>query len=215
MLLNRLFMLLPIAFFLQACKDDGGNKALSEPQSKPAESVAVVKPALDGFVPPTPNLTSPDNAVKSWWALSDAINKFQYEKCRLGNPSFEALRAARVNISSGDTKDYFQQPPKCHFETFDRTIERASVETDTRAVVMANIKNDTQLPEGVRLSKYSDEYVNKGVSYRYVLTRESDKWYVDEVLKYDSTNKILKKDPWAQEYKVEKYKEEYLSVSQQ
>lgn len=208
-------MLLPIAFFLQACKEDGGAKTISEPQSKPAESVSVVKPALAGFVPPTPNLTSPDNAVKSWWALNDAIDKFTYENCRLATRGVDARIAARVNLSSGNAKEYFQKPIECDLETFDRTIERASVETDTRAVVMANIKNVTQLPEGVRLNKYSEQYVKKGVSYKYVLTRESDKWYVDEVLKYNSTNILIKEDPWQQEYKLEKYQEKYLSVSQQ
>jgi len=80
---------------------------------------------------------------------------------------------------------------------------------------MANIKNSTKLPEGVSLANFSKQEVEKGISYKYVLARESDKWYIDEVSYYSSTNVVLKRDPWQQEYKVDKNKEKYLSVSQQ
>lgn len=80
---------------------------------------------------------------------------------------------------------------------------------------MANIKNITKLPEGVSLSKYSKDEVEKGISYKYVLSRESDKWYVDEVYFHSSTNVVLKRDPWEQEYKVDKNEEKYLGVSGQ
>ena len=217
MLFNRLALLLPFVLVLQACKDDGVAKNNPDQQPKSEASLKKDKSeaAVFDFVVPTPNLTSPDNAVKSWWALNDAVVLAVHEDCKRGDPAQAAYRAARVNLAAGNTKDFYQESPRCLLETFDRTIERASVETDTRAVVMANIKNNTKLPEGISLSKYSKDEVEKGISYKYVLTRESDKWYVDEVYFHSSTNVVLKRDPWQQEYKVDKNKDEYLGVSGQ
>lgn len=201
MFLNRIALLLPLVFALQACNDDGAAKAKLASDAK--------------FVAPTPNLNSPDNAVKSWWALNDAVDKYVNENCKRQANKVSEDRAARISISFGSTKEFFQKADDCILETYDRTIERASVETDTRAVVMANIKNSTKIPEGASLSNHSKDEVEKGISYKYVLTRDSDKWYVDEVYYYSSTNVILKRDPWQQEYKVDKNKEIYLGVSLQ
>lgn len=215
MFLHRFALLLPFVFALQACNDDSAAKVAAE-QPKSQQSVANVKPAsLVKFVAPIPNLNSPDNAVKSWWALNDAVNKFSNEHCVNKTWKVAEVDASYVSLSAGNTKEFFQSHDECILETYDRTIERASVETDTRAVVMANIKNSTKLPEGVHLANSSKEDVEKGVNYKYVLARESDKWYVDEVYYYSSTNVVLKLDPWQQEYKVAKNKEKYLSVSQQ
>lgn len=216
MSLSRVTLLLPLVFVLLACNDNGGAKTATEQQSKSQESAAKDKPATSRkFVAPIPNLNSPDNAVKSWWALNDAVQQFVNEGCKRNDWRNEAIVLARLSISAGGTKEFFQAPDDCILDTFDRKIERASVETDTRAVVMANIKNNTKLPEGVSLANSSKEDVEKGISYKYVLARESDKWYVDEVYYYSSTNVLLKRDPWQQEYKVEKNKNKYLSVSQQ
>lgn len=201
MFLNRIALLLPLVFALQACNDDGAAKAKLASDAK--------------FVAPTPNLNSPDNAVKSWWALNDAVDKYVNENCKRQANKVSEDRAARISISFGSTKEFFQKADDCILETYDRSIERASVETDTRAVVMANIKNSTKIPEGASLSKHSKDEVEKGISYKYVLTRDSDKWFVDEVYYYSSTNVILKRDPWQQEYKVDKNNEIFLGVSLQ
>lgn len=217
MIIYRAFALFPLLFSLAACKNETPTATSADADQK----VVVAKENLKSesrvinFVPPEPNLSSPDNSVKSWWALNDAIAKEYNEECKRGDPRSEAFQAARRALATGGTKEYFQKTNNCRLSEYDRTIERASVETETRAVVLANIKNATRLPDGVSLSKYAKENVEKGLSYKYVLARESDKWYVDEVYVYDSTNVYLKRDPWRREYKNEKNEEVYLGVYQQ
>lgn len=218
MFLYRFFTLLPLIFALQACKDEGAPSKVSSEQ--PQKEIAIenkLKPANTAFdlTPPEPNLFSPDNAVKSWWELNDAIDKAENEECKNGDPRLATIQAARRNLATGNTKEFFQKRPNCLLENFDRTIERASVETETRAVVIANIKNTTKIPEDSVLSKYSKDYVENGINYKYILTRESDKWYVDEVYEYSTTNVLLKKDPWNRRYKYEKNQPVFLDVRNQ
>lgn len=217
MLLYRLLTLLPLTLALQACQDD---QVASKPNAESSEKAITAykkKPADEGFdfTPPEANLSSPDNAVKSWWALTDAIAKLENDECNRESSRQTSVRHARRQLAAGNTKEYFQQKPSCRIESFDRSIERASVETETRAVVIANIKNSTKLPEGLALSKFSKEYVENGVNYKYVLTRESSNWYIEEVYKYNSTNLSLKKDPWVREYKYDKNDDVYLTVYRQ
>lgn len=214
MFLNRAVVLLPLLFILQACKDEVPSSVSAEPSKNAivvAKNEKPEKPIYE-FTPPAPNLSSPDNAVKSWWALTDAIARASYEECKKEDVQATAIQAARRSLAAGSTKEFFQKARDCRLEDFERTIERASVETDTRAVVMTNIKNVTQLPAGSSLSKYAKDNVEKGLGYKYVLTRESDKWYIEEVYSYSSTNVILKRDPWDRNYKNDKHEDVYLDV---
>lgn len=184
-----LFACLPLALVLIACQ-----------QEKPkATTQAATKPT---FTAPSVDITTPDKAVKSWWALVDARASFKHQECtQAPNAEQAALRQAQLRLSTGAVKSYLQQDPNCTLYTYDRRIDRVDMETESRALVVATIKNITRPKEGQSIAGNYAEGGTVGAEYRYVLSREDDGWRVDDIFQYDEVNKLMGRDPWKQEYK--------------
>lgn len=84
-------------------------------------------------------------------------------------------------------------------QRFSRDIVSVSTETESRAVVIAVIRNATPVPEGAEPSKYDEDARRNGDTYRYVLERSSNEWKVAELWEQDKFGdrewkKILPRD---------------------
>ena len=169
-------------------------------QEKPkATTQAATKPT---FTAPSVDIATPDKAVKSWWALVDARASFKHQECtQAPNAEQAALRQAQLRLSTGAVKSYLQQDPNCTLYTYDRRIDRVDMETESRALVVATIKNITRPKEGQSIAGNYAEGGTVGAEYRYVLSLEDDGWRVDDIFQYDEVNKLMGRDPWKQEYK--------------
>lgn len=70
------------------------------------------------------------------------------------------------------------------------------MESETRAVVFANIKNTTPIPEGAEPDENEKKYRADGFRFKYVVEKASDGWKISQVFKYRDYGK----DPWENIY---------------
>ncbi|MCE0778945.1 hypothetical protein [Pseudomonas sp. NMI542_15] len=129
---------------------------------------------------------SPDVAVKSWWRAKDSGAALQAEICKnnlkLAAPYFEKLS----ELSTDDVyneRSCGQTPP-----LFERQITKVEVQSDTRAVVTAQIKNVTPPEEGAVLDADDKKAKEAGEPFQYVLERKdvSSSWKISQVSRYPS-----------------------------
>lgn len=125
------------------------------------------------------DLTTPDRAIRSHWLLqeiSDSLSGAQSEEFRL-RPN----AAARINDSlqralrTGDAGEEWAHrftPPS----TFAREIVKVEQESETRAIVLARIRNTTPIPAGATPSPSDVETRRAGELVRYTLERDSTGW---------------------------------------
>ena len=66
-------------------------------------------------------------------------------------------------------------------ESFIRDIVDVKIESESRAVIIANIKNSTPIPPGAELSKYQEQSRNEGDKYKYVLEKSQPGWQIAEI----------------------------------
>jgi len=129
---------------------------------------------------------SPDAAVKSWWAVKDASILLDREVCteysRMRSPAQEKLK----QLSS----DNFPEDRSCFGGpiSFDRKIAKVEIESDTRAVVTAVIKNSAAPEPGASLDDSDRAAKEAGVRYRYTLERKgaNDSWKISAIDNFPS-----------------------------
>ena len=145
------------------------------------------------------DLSSPDNALKSWWRFLDATEKKTFENCE----RYFSYQSARENyyskFTAGDVLSIkVNQLNECKLNTYSRSIQEVMQETETRAIALATIKNTT--PSS--LTPTEDEKIDreKGSTYRYLIEKDKGEWKISQVSKL-STYSFDRNDPWKPEYK--------------
>ncbi|WP_095093834.1 hypothetical protein [Pseudomonas sp. Irchel 3A5] len=129
---------------------------------------------------------SPDAAVKSWWSVRDAAMDLDREICleyqRMKSPITDKLKA----LSTAD----LPAREDCFLDqlNFDRKISKVEVESDTRAVVGAVIKNITPPEPGAVLDARDRQLKEAGERYRYTLERKdaSGEWKISRIENFPS-----------------------------
>ncbi len=139
------------------------------------------KPAAKGRETPPPgiDLSTPDKALKSYWAVLD------WGLSPTSMPTPEQL-AAMKRIS--DTFNRVVGPEMARparverdQEVFERDIMQVSVETASRAVILARVRNVSPIPDGVEATARDLKKREDGDPYRYVIEKIGDDWRVTEV----------------------------------
>lgn len=130
--------------------------------------------------------TTPDKTIKSYWAVMDAM--------RAWNAEFGKKHTKDVSEASGKLPDvmtaslakpYRSQPEEP--ETFDRDIIKVEMETESRATVIAKIKNTSPIPEGAKPSSADDVSRRmEGEPAKYILEKTDKGWRVAEVWEWDT-----------------------------
>lgn len=151
------------------------------------------------------DLSSPDNALKSWWHFLDATDKKTFENCQRYF-SYQPMREQYYSqFATGDVLSIkSNQLSECKLSTYSRVIQEVKQETETRSIALATIKNTT--PSAITPSE--DEKVDreKGATYRYLIEKDKGEWKISQVSKLSSYS-FDKNDPWKPEYK--RYPETY------
>jgi hypothetical protein len=129
---------------------------------------------------------SPDMTVKSWWRVKDSGSVLYAELCkdnlRQAGPFFEKLS----RLSTAEVfheQDCAKQAP-----VFDRQITKVDVQSETRAVVTAQIKNVTPAEEGAEMDADDKKAKEAGEPFQYVLERKdsASEWKISKVSRYPS-----------------------------
>ena len=131
------------------------------------------------------DLSTPDKALKSYWAVRDSVRTKTNEVLTKERSSFEAAETQLAAVADGALVKEFLVRVRSP-ETFSRDIVDVKVESESRAVITAVIKNSTPIPAGGEMSKYDEDRRGNGERYRYVLEKNQTGWRVAEVWEWDS-----------------------------
>lgn len=166
------FGLLLCAGMVAAC--GGGDKAPSE--SKTTAPTASVSPPAPQVLR---DLSTPDRALKSYWTASEslAINDYQRikeyiaDRIKIFGPYLSEQELNTLKQDTGITK-------------LSREIVEVKTESESRAVVIARIKNATPYQAGVTISDYQKKSRENGDLYKYVMERVGSEWKIGEIYSY-------------------------------
>lgn len=175
--INIVTVILAITSLLSAC---GKNES---PQQSTTVLSNVVKPKTTLDI----NNSSPDNAVKSWWAYLDFQEKEVQEDCM--RPEAGTVFKHPEYLSKVAQEELLKvTSPKaipCELNTYARDIQEVKIESETRAIVFANIKNSTTIPVGAVVSDLEKKWRENGFKYKYLVEKGSLGWKVSQVYKFD------------------------------
>jgi hypothetical protein len=155
-----------------------GLSACSKTESPPSK--AVVAPENVQL-----DLATPDKALKSYWAVRDFVRAKQTELVERAKGDFRSAEKQMGEVADGALAKAFSAdslPP----ETFARDLIDVKVESESRAVIIAVIKNSTPVPTGGEMSKYDEERRRDGERYRYVLEKSQTGWRVSEIWQWST-----------------------------
>ena len=130
-------------------------------------------------------LATPDKALKTYWAVRDSVGvKLTEEYTMTADRAKVAQSQLGMVVDAPLLKSLtaFNLTP----ETFSRDILEVKVESESRAVIVAVIKNTTPLPAGGEMSKFDEERRRDGERYRYVLEKGQTGWRVSEIWGWDT-----------------------------
>lgn len=145
--------------------------------------------------------STPDRALKSIWAARDAEDAV---RCAAKIELLESRRtreiathvliaAAPARLVAGNVATSFNSEManarSCSPPQYERDIREVRVETQSRAVIVARIRNTTPIPPGAVEDEYTRRSRKNGETYRYIFARGKDRmwkledvWSVDDVL---------------------------------
>jgi hypothetical protein len=103
---------------------------------------------------PAIDLSTPDRALKSYWAQKDwlqAVARLELEPVMKRNTLL--YRDNMPTVTMGEVSEYFSTASVQEDERFHREIISVKQETDSRAIVLAKITNITPIPSGAEPTK--------------------------------------------------------------
>lgn len=137
----------------------------------------------------TMDTSTPDKALKSYWAVRDMIRDKRHELAVENLARYQALDSAMDAVADGALREEFAakaNPP----ETFSRDIIDLKVESESRAVAVARIKNTTPVPAGAEMNSYAEAKRRDGERYKYVLEKSQAGWRVAEIWEEKTTDPV-------------------------
>jgi len=129
--------------------------------------------------------TTPDKALKSYWDVRDAIRVGRIDLYKQSIEKNKNREKQLANITTDSLiKDF--QIDFGTVETFSRDILEVKVESESRAVVLAVIKNTTPVSANAEITQSVEERRRNGERYRYILERDQSGWRVAEIWEWDT-----------------------------
>lgn len=184
MKLQSMALLSTLALF--SCKNTDVNTP-KEPDAKTIENSE--NQYLDELSRISLKTSTPDEAVKSFYEFlnkSKEFNcrfKFKIDKNELTRRSYEEsflddsfLRHVKKLHSDETLEDCLKTAYKRSVE-----ISEVKIETPTRAIVFATIRNITNIPEGAEPSEKHMEWRKEGENYKYEMTNIKGKWKIQQI----------------------------------
>jgi hypothetical protein len=173
--------ILASAAALSAC---GGGGSAADGAAK-ADSVPSVRsrPLPDSAF--AVDLSTPDRALRTYWHIKSMADTIRAPADTTEARYHDWRRADTVlaRVYGGEALGEYRrtrepQPP----QRYVREILAVEPETETRATVLARIRNVTPVPPGATPDEYSARRRAEGDVYRYVFEREPDGWKLVQVL---------------------------------
>lgn len=126
---------------------------------------------------------TPDNSVKSWWAVLDGRAKVAQAMCQVQDKAFSVWQEAPLSAAATpEARERIGSRFPCDSDSYRRVVDEVKTESETRAVVLATIWKTTTPPAGASESQVEDAKL--GTRYRYVLERVDGTWAIADVYRY-------------------------------
>ena len=148
------------------------------------------------------DISSPDKAVKSWWKFIDLAEKSTNAECEKQRAQPLEYLTNLPKIAQEETlKALSPSPFPCIEDIYEREIQEVKIETETRAIVFAKLKNITPIPEGATPDEYDVRFRSEGERAKYLLEKSAEGWKISQVYKFDKYASRLNRDTWEKTYK--------------
>ena len=161
----------------------------------PAPDAASGKVVTEELPKPSVDQSTPDRALKSYFAIKDYLDARQYELDR--DERGEALQRW-ADFKPLVTRDIWRDlsSPGSPPNRFSRDLKEVKVESESRAVIIVTIRNTTPIPAGAVPDKYDEKRRSEGELYRYIMEKQGADWQVAEVWNWeDYKNDWVKRFP--------------------
>jgi hypothetical protein len=143
------------------------------------------------------NLSSPDNALKTWWRYIDAKAASEQKLCTDFYKDIN-LKGGFEKVSTGEVSESLvSNKINCTRSTYAREILEVKVETETRAVALAKITNSTATTVAPTID--DEKRRAQGEKYKYVIEKVGNEWRIAQAYEYTTY-----KSEWTPKYQVSK-----------
>jgi hypothetical protein len=160
-----------------------GNPASSKPQVPEIDNKFEV------------NLSSPDNALKTWWRYIDTKAASEQKLCTDFYKDVN-LKGGFEKVSTGEVRESLvSNKINCTRSTYAREILEVKVETETRAVALAKITNSTTTT--VVPTSDDEKRRAQGEKYKYVIEKVGSEWRIAQAYEYATY-----KSEWTPKYQI-------------
>lgn len=135
------------------------------------------------------SLSSPDQAVKTWWKIRDVAEVDDQNRCLRQVSELSERKSFKYAKSVSTSAALASLEPEtyvCDRATYSRDIVEVKVESETRAVVLARIKPSTPIPPGVVLTTDQSKDREKGEQYKYVFEKIGSEWKLAQMYRLAS-----------------------------
>lgn len=129
------------------------------------------------------DITTPDRAIKSYWKVQDQIRTEHLSHYKAQLPTLHRSQASAERVMTGTAFTDIKIKSGT-LEIFTRDIVDVKVESESRAVIIASIKNSTLIPAGAEVSKFQEQSRNEGDKYKYVLEKSPLGWQIAEIWEF-------------------------------
>lgn len=191
-----------VAAALTACSDKAPVESLNPPSLK--DTVAAAVGGAPSPVVPKIDTSTPDFALKSWWAYLDEQQEYEYRTCQKLSTEAKEFRNSLGLLLAGDPlkarQSFFGG---CQKTKIDRQIKKVHMETETRSVIEVVMRDAIGPRPDEVVPNYAKKGVEHGFQYRYVLAKTPEGWRIEDVLQWSDTAVVLKRDPWDRVYRDE------------
>jgi hypothetical protein len=128
------------------------------------------------------DLSTPDRALRTYWRLRDLSDTLKppIDSSNASMRGWLRVEGGLRQVFGGVALRQIDNAAKIK-ERFSREIVEAKQETDSRAVVVARVRNVTPLPEGATLTDSEAEARREGEVFRYIFEREGQEWKLVQI----------------------------------
>jgi hypothetical protein len=133
------------------------------------------------IAPPVTDTSTPDRTLKSYWAVRDYVLQRERLVALDERPKYEAARRVLDTVAAAPVASAERHGRVGPIEVFSRDIVEVKVESESRAVATAIIRNISPIPPGAEVHRFEEEQRREGERLRYVLEKEERGWRVAEV----------------------------------
>lgn len=186
--MTKLSALLAIALALTGC-----NKEQDTPWTR-----------LQAAAPqPSAATNTPDATVKSWWQARDDRANFGAKVCDEMRELYGPVDRTLLSLAASNITDDIADPDRCAPTVYSRDITKVDIQSDTRALVQAHVRNATPPSKGYTMDEDDKQRKGKGRRMQYLLERQDAQqpWKVTQIYSSDRYCVHDSVDGWCVLYK--------------